>query len=278
MALIRMELLKLIKRPMTWVLFILLHGGIGFGIVVGFLNIQGVEAELRLSMLRNLTLPGIIPWAAQLISVFGAIMLAILAASAIGSEYGWGTLRPLLATGMPRAQFLAAKLAALALIAFGFLALALLMCIPLAIPIALLHDRPAFAVTVDLAWLLDLAAIVGRTYLTMLIPMTIAFLVGLVGRSQAAGIGAALGLLIGEQVVTALLLTTGLDWAEWLVRRLPDQNSQFLISVYNEFGPIIPPPDAIGEWQAIITLIIYGIACVAVAFLFFGRRDIRGAA
>ena len=278
MALIRMELLKLIKRPMTWVLFILLHGGIGFGIVVGFLNIQGVEAELRLSMLRNLTLPGIIPWAAQLISVFGAIMLAILAASAIGSEYGWGTLRPLLATGMPRAQFLAAKLAALALIAFGFLALALLMCIALAIPIALLHDRPAFAVTVDLAWLLDLAAIVGRTYLTMLIPMMIAFLVGLVGRSQAAGIGAALGLLIGEQVVTALLLTTGLDWAEWLVRRLPDQNSQFLISVYNEFGPIIPPPDAIGEWQAIITLIIYGIACVAVAFLFFGRRDIRGAA
>ena len=278
MALIRMELLKLIKRPMTWVLFILLHGGIGFGIVVGFLNIQGVETELRESMLRNLTLPGIIPWAAQLISVFGAIMLAILAASAIGSEYGWGTLRPMLATGMPRARFLAAKLTALALVAFGFLALALLMCVALAIPIALLHDRPAIAVTVDLAWLLDLAAIVGRTYLTMLIPMTIAFLVGLVGRSQAAGIGAALGLLIGEQVVTALLLTTGLGWAESLVRRLPDQNSQFLIGVYNEFGPVNPPPGAIGEWQAIVTLVVYGIACVALAFVFFGRRDIRGAA
>src|SRR5690349_1255623 len=114
--LMQMELLKLAKRPMTWVLAVLLHGGIGFGMVVGFLNLRSADEATRSNMLDHLTLPGILPWVAQVLYIFGSVMLAILAASAIGSEYSWGTLRPLLATGMPRLRFLAAKVLALALV------------------------------------------------------------------------------------------------------------------------------------------------------------------
>lgn len=278
MSLLRMELLKLVKRPMTRVLFVLLHGGIGFGIVLGFLNLRGVESDVRDAILADLTMPGIFPWAAGLLAIFGSIMLSILAASAIGSEYSWGTLRPMLATGMPRANFLAAKLAALAIVAFTFLMLAMLMCAALAVPIALLYDRPMLNDTFDLAWVGGLAAVVGRTYLAIAVPMVIAFLVALAGRSQAAGIGAGLGMLIGEQVVGLLLSSTGLDWAEWIVQRLPSYNTQSLLRYNRTFSGLELVPGTLGQGTILLTLAIYAAICVAAAFAFFSRRDIRGAA
>lgn len=276
-SLIKMELLKLVKRPMTWVLIILLLGGTGFGTVVSLLNLGEVTPELRESILQRLTLPGIFPWTAEFIYIFGAIMLAILAASSIGSEYSWGTLRPMLATGVSRARFLGAKVVALAVVALAFVLLTLLQSAVLAVPIALANDRPAVP-TLDAAWLLDLAAIIGRSYLTVLVPMAIAFLVSLVGRSQAAGIGAALGLLIGEQIVALLLLSLGLDWSRALVKLFPGRNSMLLIETYNAFGAVAPPSGAVSESRALLTLFAYGIICLAVSFVIFRRRDIRGAA
>jgi ABC-2 type transport system permease protein len=276
--LIRMELLKLAKRPMTWVLAILLHGGIGFGMVVGFLNLRSADEATRSNMLDHLTLPEVISWVTQPLYVFGAIMLSILAASAIGSEYSWGTLRPFLATGMPRLRFLAAKLLSLALVGLAFTALPILMVAILAVPIATMNDRPAISATVDLHWLLNVAAIVGRCYLAILVPAAIAFLIGLAGRSQAAGIGAALGLLVGEQIVSGVLLSLGADWANAVVNLLPGQNSQMLVGYYNSFGPPDLPPGSPGEWRIIATLVTYGIVCVVVALVVFRRRDIRGAA
>jgi ABC-type transport system involved in multi-copper enzyme maturation permease subunit len=276
-SLVRMELLKLGKRPMTWILAILLHGVIGLGVVGGFLDLRSADGAARNDMLDHLTLPGIIPWFAQTLYLFGSIVIAILAASSIGSEYGWGTLRPFLATGMSRARFLAAKLLALALVGLAFIALPLLLCATLAVPIATLNDRPVLGFTVDLNWLLDLVAIVGRCYLAILIPALIAFLIGLAGRSQAAGIGTALGLLIGELVVSTVLLSLNQAWANAVVNFLPGQNSLTLVGNYATFGPPDLHPGIPGEWRIVATLATYGIACLAVAFIIFRQRDVRGA-
>lgn len=277
-ALVRMELLKLAKRPMTWVLALLLLSIIGLGPVGGVLELRSVDEAARTDMLNNLTLPGIIPWFAQTLYIFASIMLVIFAASTIGSEYSWGTLRPFLATGMPRVRFLAAKLLALALVGLAFTALPLLLCALLAVPIALLNDRPAFGFTVDLAWLLDLVAIVGRCYLAVMTPALIAFMIGLAGRSQAAGIGAALGLQITELVVSTMLLSLNLNWAKTVVNFLPGQNSLTLVGNYAAFGSPHLPPGIPGEWRIIATLSTYCIVCLAIALALFGRRDIRGSA
>ena len=277
-SLVRLELLKLTKRPMTWVLAILLFSVIGLGPVGGVIELRSADEATRSDMLNNLTLPGIIPWFTQTLYLFASVMLAILAASAIGSEYSWGTLRPFLATGMSRTRFLAAKLLALALIALAFTALPLLLCAILAVPIAILNDRPVLGFTIDRVWLLDLVAIIGRCYLAILIPTLIAFMIGLAGRSQAAGIGAALGLLISEQVVSTALLSLNLDWATTVVNYLPGQNSLTLVGNYGTFGPAVIPPDIPGEWRIIATLCTYGAICLAAAFVLFRQRDIRGAA
>jgi ABC-type transport system involved in multi-copper enzyme maturation permease subunit len=164
---------------------------------------------------------------------------------------------------------------ALAIVGFAFVLLPLLMNAILAVPIAMLESRPVFPVTVDAAWLGHLAALVGRTYLIVLMPMALAFLVGLAGRSQAAGIGAALGLMIGEQVVAILLLSLGLDWARAVVDLLPAQSDQALLA-HNAFGPVATEPGALGEGRALLTLTIYGIICIVAAVAIFRRRDIRG--
>ena len=84
-------------------------------------------------------------------------------------------------------------------------------------------------------------------------------------------------LLVGEQIVSSLLLSLGLDWARQVVYSLPMYTSFTLIN-YNTFGPPNLPPDIIGEWRALATLFIYGIACIVVGFVVFRRRDIRGSA
>ncbi len=278
MTLLRMELLKLLKRPMTWILTALLHGAIGFFAVIAFLELRGDSPDARDQILGNGTLPAILPVTTELLYVLGTIALPILAASSIGSEYNWGTLRPMLATGLPRGRFLAAKLLALALVAVAYVVGPLLMNAALAVPFASLHDRPIVAVTVDLAWIGDLAAMVGRTYLIVLVPTLIAFLIGLAGRSSAAGIGAALGLIIGQLFVGMLLLEFGPAWAKAVVKFFPQQVSMVINEHYNGFGPAVTPPDVLGEGQALLTLGVYGVACLIVAFLIFRRRDIRGAA
>lgn len=90
--------------------------------------------------------------------------------------------------------------------------------------------------------------------------------------------GAALGLLIGEQIVAVLLLSLGLGWARTVVDFFPGRISQTISSYYNGFGSPTLPHGVLGEGRALLTLGVYSLGCLVIAFLVFRRRDIRGAA
>jgi ABC-type transport system involved in multi-copper enzyme maturation permease subunit len=272
-----MELFKLVKRPMTWALLLLLCGGAGIAELVMLHNLSGATPDVYASTLRNLTLPGIIPNMLEGLSLFAAMMAAILAASSIGNEYGWGTLRPMLATGMTRTRFLTAKFLALSCVAVAFVVVPLLLSSLIAVPVALAHHLPVMTGTFDAAWVGSLAAMLARTLLTIVVPMTVAFLLGLVGRSQAVGVGAALGWMVGEQLVTLLLSTVGQSWARTLDNQLPGNLGHALLR-YNAFTSVTQRAGVIGEGRAVLSLLIYGAVGLAVAFIVFRRRDIHGAA
>lgn len=276
-ALLKMELFKLVKRPMTWALLLLLCGGAGIAELVMLHNLSGATPDVYASTLRNLTLPGIIPNMLEGLSLFAAMMAAILAASSIGNEYGWGTLRPMLATGMTRTRFLTAKFLALSCVAVAFVVVPLLLSSLIAVPVALAHHLPVMTGTFDAAWVGSLAAMLARTLLTIVVPMTVAFLLGLVGRSQAVGVGAALGWMVGEQLVTLLLSTVGQSWARTLDNQLPGNLSHALLR-HNAFTSVTQQAGMIGEGHAVFSLLIYGAVGLAVAFIVFRRRDIHGAA
>lgn len=276
LSLLRMELLKLSKRPMTWILLVLLVGFLGFGATVSVLTLGDADPARRERVLDEFTLPGMIPNTLNYTYSIGSVLLAILAGAAIGAEYGWGTPRSTLSTGVPRGRFLLAKALALLVVAIAFLLVTLAAGVALAIPMALLNGRALTFGAVDAAWFGAVALMLGRTTLGLLVPMAIVFFFGVLGRSQAIGIGAALGLLIAEGIVAEVLGLLG-ERGVAAIELLIGTSNQTL-QQHNTFGEVATSRLPIGEGRAVLTLVVYGLVCLVGAALLFRRRDIRGAA
>lgn len=110
-SLLNAELLKVHKRWMPYVLALPVIAALSFQTFFGYFVIW--RDERGIEGLRVSVLPWSLPSLLDLTQYLGAIVLGVLAASAVGTEYGWGTVRQAISRGQPRAQFLAVKLGAL---------------------------------------------------------------------------------------------------------------------------------------------------------------------
>ncbi len=123
------EWLKLRKRPLTrvllatflallvlylglWALVIALQEGALSG---GRLRIEVLNAAQTAQIQRQLSFPGIFGAVLGQVNSVGGILAVILAAGALGSDFGWGTLRVQLIRAPARGLYLLAKLLALLL-------------------------------------------------------------------------------------------------------------------------------------------------------------------
>lgn len=130
------ELLKLCKRPATWVLAAILVLLIVFFDYFQFYSIvtaveeggddpSGLVAG-NVEEFRDYLLPQSVPINVPgLLSQFGGSLALILGALAAGSEYGWGTLKTALTQGLGRTSILLSKLLAVGIVLFAFALLAL---------------------------------------------------------------------------------------------------------------------------------------------------------
>ena len=84
---------------------------------------ESSESEKRRDMLDRIILPGSVTSAMGLIHGLGVILVAIMTASLLGTEFGWGTLRLVLAKVTGRWQLLSAKLTLIALLVGAALAI-----------------------------------------------------------------------------------------------------------------------------------------------------------
>lgn len=197
------EWLKLRTRPLAWVLLAaflsLLALYLGLWALVLALQ-EGVLARggMRLELLsaaqiaqirRQLSFPGVFGAVLGQLNSVGGILAVILAAGALGSDFGWGTLRVLLIRAPARGAYLLAKLLALLLaLLIGTLAgLALGALIALAAGTTL--GLPASLGAGDL-----LALVVGVARgLYVILPYVLAtFACAAFGRSVLAGVGGGL--------------------------------------------------------------------------------------
>lgn len=271
-SLLQIELLKLVKRPMTWILLALQLGILGFGSFANLLSLRRAEPAQHAYLLRGLILPDSLAMTSQFIYLFGAIMLAILTAAAVGSEYSWGTLRQLLATGLSRTRFFSAKLLALAIAAAAFVLLSLLVSVPLSLWVAWSEQQPVLLASLDLPWLV---ALIGRTYLMVLMPIALAFLVAVLARSQLVSVGVALGVLIADQFASPILWSLGLDWTLELAQFFPFWCARSLLG-FNFTSLPEGVPNMMSQERALLTLSVYTLLCFSTALLVFRRRDIGG--
>lgn len=230
---------------------------------------QRLQQRLQ-DMYQHFTAPGSIVYMLQQAQVLVVLLATILAASLIGAEYGLGTLRPVLASGTGRWQYLAGKLLLLAL-AVGAALVILTVTSYVASLVAKAFESASPGGSVPFTWG-DVGAAFGKDWFALLPDVALtAFVTVLVG-STAFGLAIGLGYYLAE--LTLVVIFAPFSWfdniANFLLgRAMAGWNGGGLFNSAN-----IPVP---GDLQSVVVLTAYTAVLGSVAFWLFRRRDVRGA-
>jgi ABC-2 type transport system permease protein len=263
------ELFKLRKRPMLWICTLLLLASVSVlpAFVYSMARLIGNQESFS-----GFLLPEVIPNTANIVSVLGSILMVVIAAGIVGSEYSWSTVRVVVGSGASRTLVLTAKLITLmAIIAFFVLAGMLMGALTgLLVGIAGGHD-------VSFDWLTgaavgDIAMMTLGATVQLIVSAAIGFSVAVVTRSLAAGIAIGIGYSIVESIIAAILNAIG-GVAETISSYLLSTNSNRIAAI-NTFGEPFIADNAPGLLQAFVVLTVYTIVLLALAYLIFRRRDI----
>ena len=205
------------------------------------------------------------------------VLVMILAASTIGAEYGWGTLRTALTRGAGRWQLLASKLVLLMLVsAAGFIVVSIAAgAASIAAAVIPPDEAGGFA---DSGKWSDAAVTFGKAIYAMAPYAVLGAFLAVLTQSAAMGISIALGYYIVELIASPVLQLT--SWGEHisdfiLGKNVNDWMQSALVTIeVSGDGPLADQPEAL---QAFLVILAYAVALSAAAFWLFLRRDIAGA-
>lgn len=284
LRLLRSEVYRLRRRWMPWVLLLLIVlAGVGLYLLVyagaqaslqaersGAVPAQPGTAEAMTDLLRQMRPDRVQGFGISVVSGIGSVMLIVFAASQVGAEFGWGTLRTLLAHGAGRATFLAAKLLSIA----GFGVLFIFVGVVAAIIGSYLVTTIARGDTSGL----DLGAIANaaaKGYYTFLPYMALAALIAVWSRSAGAGIAAGLVVYFTEGLIASLLVQFNRDYAG-IVNLGLSRNATALTRDIAATG-VTQDPTAItlpDPGHAAVVLAVYTVLFVAIAYWRLRTRDV----
>jgi len=217
---------------------------------------------------ENLTLPGSIPLALGTLQTLGLILIAVLTASAIGIDYGAGTLRSVLVQGTGRWPYLAAKFLVLVVLA-GLGLIVATVSVVISSAIAERLATPAAASSA--AWSAAGIAL-WKAWLSLIPYITLTTFVTVLARSSAAGMAIGLGYYFAEQILVALL-SNFFSWFANVAEYLPVHSISAWSGSTGFGGPAAPADLA----HAGFVLVGYTLVLGGLAFWLFQRRDVQGA-
>ena len=204
------------------------------------------------------------------VSGFGSVMLIVFAASHVGTEFGWGTLRTLLAHGASRGGFLVSKSLSLLLYAAVFMLVGTLAAIGGSYAVASVAGLPAGS-GVDFAEVAWVAAKSGYTFVPY---MALALAVAVWSKSAGAGIATGLVVYFAEGLVANILVSLNKDYAEivnWGLSRNASALTQTASGPATQDPTAATLPDAA---QAAIVLAVYSLIFVGLAYWRLRSRDV----
>ena len=279
------ELRKLLKRPMTWVLGLILVGLVFFIYATLTLTLVGpeviddlavtVEGESgaamdRDSLKESLLLPDGLFMGAGLVQLIVVTLVIVLAAGSIGSEFGWATIRTSLLMGATRTRLLIAKAGALVTYGLAGILSGLLLTIAASWLIgSALGEGTSVTSWLNGSFLLDFVQIVLLTMVAVVLWAVVAGAITIVTRSLAAGLAVALALAFLGGQISVLLGQMG-SAGVWLSRALPNAGVDALI-VLNSTSP---PSYGTGDWIWILgNILVWLIGMSVLAIVTFRRMD-----
>ncbi|MFN8556148.1 MAG: ABC transporter permease [Dehalococcoidia bacterium] len=275
-ALLLSELFRLSRRVMPRVLLIVLVLVVLllYLLIWSFIRLAAQQGGLGAPGADEVGLGSVVPFGLNIVQNVGTILVVILAASMMGTEFGWGTVRTLLPRSAGRAAFLTAKLVTLCL----FVALVVLVGFVVAlaggslVTVVERLDTPLPA-----NFVAHLGGSVLRTMYVMLPYGALAFMLAVLTRGTAAGIGAAMAIRFLEEPILMILALAG-DRLAWLPNALLSRNTGALMRLNSpdagrfDFSPIA----TLDPWPAAGVLALYTAGFIAIAFWRFQQRDITG--
>lgn len=218
---------------------------------------------------ERFTLPGSIKQALGTASSIGGILIAVLAASTVGVEYSWGTMRTALVRGTGRWQYLAGKIAVLLLAALGALLVVVIVTSLSSAVASNLAAAPAGFVAP--AWGGAFEAI-GRAWFGFVPMIALVVMLTVLTSSTATGMAIGIGYLIAEPLILVLL------------RQLSDRFtgiSDYLlaanISGWNGGASLGAAGATVGSMHHLVVLLIYTAVFVGLATWLIESRDVTKA-
>ena len=278
------ELLKVRKRWLPYVLLLLMLLGAGFQVwMVGYLSWRSNDAEFAGAALRSFVLPWSLSTLLDSGQFWGSVLVGILTASIVATEYNWGTVRQALVRGQTRSDYLTLKLVGIAIIAVVSLAVALAAGLLFSIIASAMADQP---ITFDVRG----GPSVAEAFLMMLragyciMPYGFfAFCITVIGRSTAMGVGGTIFFVLGDSILREILVGIGGAAAD-VAAFLPAHNVSAVMAANRigtgevsslafrdstVFASALPDPAA-----AALVLAVYCAAFLAIAYFVFNRRDL----
>jgi ABC-2 type transport system permease protein len=289
LQLLRSEIFRMRRRWMPWIMLGLI---VVAAFAVYFLIWGSTQAQIALlksgqappqgaptlEQLREALLivtPGRVQdFGVSVVSGFGSIMLIVFAASHVGTEFGWGTFRTLLAHGATRSGFLVSKAVSLLLYAALLMFVGTVAAIGGSYVVSSLADLSTGS-GVDLAGVARVAAKSGYTFIPY---MALALAIAVWSKSAGAGIASGLVVYFAEGLVGTILVSLNKDYAQIVNWGLSRNASALTRTVSSgQGGPSTQDPTAASlpdPTQAAIVLAVYTVIFLALAYWRLRSRDV----
>jgi ABC-type transport system involved in multi-copper enzyme maturation permease subunit len=291
--LIAAEWMKTRTRWLPWVLLVVLILGAGvqiwlFGYTAWWDLHNETDPELRSDLpiaIRTFALPWAIPALLDSGQYWGSVILGVLIASVVATEYNWGTVRHAIARGQSREQFLTVKLVGLALFATVLMLIAFTWGIASMIWTSNLAGIPVTLNPPGAAemTLLDIVIAMLRAAMGILPYALLAFAMTTIGRSTALGATGIILFIIIESTIIGIFAALGGIWEDLLIFSI-GQNAASLIAANRiddgEYASLalrgIPDASELPDpWVAFVVLCLWCVLLLGVTYWVFRRRDLR---
>lgn len=204
MRLLSASFLKLLRRPATGRTWLVLLGILA----AVYLGVGGsaasVPAEERSSLAPLLTFPDAYGGLAGILASAGGIAAAALAGLIAGSEWTWGTFRVAITRGASRAGYVAVTVVALALLTVVGWPVLYAAGVGFVVAGGFLAGFPSGDLLAG-DGVTTLPILLAAGWWAVVVQASIGFGVAFVTRSQVAGIGAVVGLLLAEQFAAIIV-------------------------------------------------------------------------
>ena len=216
-------------------------------------------------------------------------LIMILGASAVGTEYGWGTMRTALTRGVSRWQFLGAKGLSLLLLAAAGLTIVALSVLVGSLISASLISGGGWALADSGQWS-TVAVMFAKAVYGLLPYLVLALFLSVLTASSSMGITFSLAYVVVE-IILLQFLSDLFDWfgtltdfmlgpniAGWMTQAGVRSNSWIAdAGVFTQTGGLVRISELPGQLHAFLVLTAYIAVLGGAALWLIRRRDIAGA-